>query len=96
MLAIVSLASAILSPLGPVVSAGRTITTIISYLVSICRSYCTCFRQPRRFVLPPMTTMCKLLSHCNKNYTGLQAGVGHYGVFSGNRWTNQIYPMLDF
>jgi len=43
-----------------------------------------------------MTTMCKLLSHCNKNYTGLQAGVGHYGVFSGNRWTNQIYPMLDF
>ncbi len=24
----------------------------------------------------------------------LQAGVGHYGVFSGNRWTNQIYPIL--
>jgi len=23
-----------------------------------------------------------------------QAGVGHYGVFSGNRWTNQIYPLL--
>jgi poly(3-hydroxybutyrate) depolymerase len=24
----------------------------------------------------------------------MQAGVGHYGVFSGNRWTNQIYPIL--
>jgi poly(3-hydroxybutyrate) depolymerase len=24
----------------------------------------------------------------------LQAGVGHYGVFSGNRWTSQIYPIL--
>jgi polyhydroxyalkanoate depolymerase len=24
----------------------------------------------------------------------LQAGVGHYGVFSGNRWTHQIYPIV--
>jgi len=24
----------------------------------------------------------------------VQAGVGHYGVFSGSRWTNQIYPMV--
>jgi len=24
----------------------------------------------------------------------MQAGVGQYGVFSGNRWTNQIYPLL--
>jgi poly(3-hydroxybutyrate) depolymerase len=24
----------------------------------------------------------------------MQAGVGHYGVFSGTRWTNQIYPIL--
>ena len=24
----------------------------------------------------------------------MQAGVGHYGVFSGNRWSNQIYPLL--
>ena len=24
----------------------------------------------------------------------LQPGVGHYGVFSGRRWTNQIYPVL--
>src|SRR6266849_1686054 len=24
----------------------------------------------------------------------MQAGVGHYGVFSGKRWTNQIYPLL--
>ena len=23
-----------------------------------------------------------------------QAGVGHYGVFSGSRWNNQIYPLL--
>jgi poly-beta-hydroxyalkanoate depolymerase len=26
-----------------------------------------------------------------------QAGVGHYGVFSGRRWNNEIYPLLrDF
>jgi polyhydroxyalkanoate depolymerase len=24
----------------------------------------------------------------------LQAGVGHYGVFSGSRWQNQIYPVV--
>jgi poly(3-hydroxybutyrate) depolymerase len=24
----------------------------------------------------------------------MQAGVGHYGVFSGNRWINQVYPLL--
>ena len=24
----------------------------------------------------------------------LQAGVGHYGVFSGRRWSSQIYPIL--
>ena len=27
----------------------------------------------------------------------LQAGAGHYGVFSGRRWNNEIYPLLrDF
>ncbi len=24
----------------------------------------------------------------------MQAGVGHYGVFSGRTWQNQIYPMV--
>jgi polyhydroxyalkanoate depolymerase len=24
----------------------------------------------------------------------MQAGVGHYGVFSGNRWNSQIYPLV--
>jgi poly(3-hydroxybutyrate) depolymerase len=24
----------------------------------------------------------------------LQAGVGHYGVFSGSRWNNEIYPKV--
>ena len=24
----------------------------------------------------------------------VQAGVGHYGVFSGKRWQNQIYPVV--
>jgi poly(3-hydroxybutyrate) depolymerase len=24
----------------------------------------------------------------------MQAGVGHYGVFSGKRWTGQIYPIV--
>ncbi len=25
----------------------------------------------------------------------MQAGVGHYGVFSGKRWENQVYPILQ-
>jgi polyhydroxyalkanoate depolymerase len=25
----------------------------------------------------------------------LQAGVGHYGVFSGRRWETQIYPIVQ-
>jgi poly(3-hydroxybutyrate) depolymerase len=29
-----------------------------------------------------------LKTHC------VQAGVGHYGVFSGKRWQNQIYPVV--
>jgi poly(3-hydroxybutyrate) depolymerase len=24
----------------------------------------------------------------------MQAGVGHYGVFSGKRWENQILPIV--
>ena len=24
----------------------------------------------------------------------MQAGVGHYGVFSGKRWEGQIYPIV--
>ncbi len=24
----------------------------------------------------------------------LQAGVGHYGMFSGKRWNGQIYPVI--
>jgi len=24
----------------------------------------------------------------------MQAGVGHYGVFSGKRFQNQIYPLM--
>ncbi len=24
----------------------------------------------------------------------LQAGVGHYGVFSGRRWESQVYPQV--
>jgi len=24
----------------------------------------------------------------------VQTGVGHYGVFSGRRWSNYIYPIM--
>ena len=24
----------------------------------------------------------------------MQTGVGHYGVFSGRRWEEQVYPMV--
>ena len=30
----------------------------------------------------------------NRKRHHLQPGVGHYGVFSGRRWTNQIYPLV--
>ena len=30
--------------------------------------------------------------HMKRHY--LQAGVGHYGVFSGRKWANQIYPQV--
>ena len=30
--------------------------------------------------------------YMRKHY--VQAGVGHYGVFSGKRWQNQIYPLI--
>ncbi len=29
---------------------------------------------------------------CKRHH--LQAGVGHYGVFCGKRWENQIYPIV--
>jgi poly(3-hydroxybutyrate) depolymerase len=33
-----------------------------------------------------------LRTYLKRHY--VQAGVGHYGVFSGSRWTNQIYPTV--
>jgi polyhydroxyalkanoate depolymerase len=37
--------------------------------------------------------MCtKLRPYLKRHH--MQAGVGHYGVFSGKRWENQIYPIL--
>ena len=26
----------------------------------------------------------------------MQAGVGHYSVFSGRKWNTEIYPLRDF
>ena len=37
--------------------------------------------------------LCKSLRPYLKRHH-MQAGVGHYGVFSGKRWENQIYPIL--
>ncbi|CAN5149874.1 polyhydroxyalkanoate depolymerase [soil metagenome] len=34
----------------------------------------------------------KLRTYMKSHY--VQAGVGHYGVFSGRRWQNQIYPVV--
>jgi len=30
----------------------------------------------------------------NRKLHHVQAGVGHYGVFNGRRWTNEIYPVV--
>ncbi len=37
--------------------------------------------------------LCSKLRPYRKKHH-MQAGVGHYGVFSGSRWQNQIYPIL--
>jgi polyhydroxyalkanoate depolymerase len=29
-----------------------------------------------------------------RRHSHLQAGVGHYGVFSGSRWETEIYPLI--
>jgi len=34
----------------------------------------------------------KLPQYLRTHY--VQAGVGHYGVFSGKRWENQVYPAV--
>jgi poly-beta-hydroxyalkanoate depolymerase len=36
---------------------------------------------------------CSKLRPYLKRYR-MQAGVGHYEVFSGKRWENQVYPIL--
>jgi poly(3-hydroxybutyrate) depolymerase len=38
-------------------------------------------------------TLCENLPDSRKTYH-LQQGIGHYGVFSGKRWRNEIYPLL--
>jgi poly(3-hydroxybutyrate) depolymerase len=35
---------------------------------------------------------CNLRPYLKKHY--IQTGVGHYGVFSGRRWSGQIYPIV--
>jgi poly(3-hydroxybutyrate) depolymerase len=37
--------------------------------------------------------LCKGIKPYRKKHY-VQAGVGHYGVFSGKRWQTQIYPMV--
>ncbi len=37
--------------------------------------------------------LCKRIPPARKTYH-LQTGAGHYGVFSGRAWQNQIYPKL--
>jgi len=38
--------------------------------------------------------LCTKLRPSKKTHH-LQAGVGHYGVFSGRRWSTQIYPRVS-
>ena len=37
--------------------------------------------------------LCSSLRPYRKKHY-MQAGVGHYGVFSGRRWAGQIYPLV--
>jgi polyhydroxyalkanoate depolymerase len=37
--------------------------------------------------------LCKGLKPYRRRHH-MQAGVGHYGVFSGKRWETQVYPIV--
>jgi polyhydroxyalkanoate depolymerase len=37
--------------------------------------------------------LCSKLRPARKKHH-MQPGVGHYGVFSGNKWQNQVYPLV--
>jgi poly(3-hydroxybutyrate) depolymerase len=37
--------------------------------------------------------LCSGISAARKRHH-VQAGVGHYGVFSGRRWANEVYPLV--
>jgi poly-beta-hydroxyalkanoate depolymerase len=37
--------------------------------------------------------LCKNLRQYLRTHY-IQAGAGHYGVFSGQRWNRQIYPVV--
>ena len=37
--------------------------------------------------------LCRSI-YANRKHHHLQAGVGHYGVFSGRKWATQIYPLV--
>ena len=37
--------------------------------------------------------LCTGLKPCLRTHY-VQAGVGHYGVFSGKHWNHQIYPVV--
>ena len=44
-------------------------------------------------VRPLTHDLCKSLKPYMKRHH-MQAGVGHYGVFSGRRWETQVYPLV--
>jgi poly-beta-hydroxyalkanoate depolymerase len=54
--------------------------------------------QPRLLLVAPMSGhFATLLRGAYRKVHHMRAGVGHYGVFSGRRWNNEIYPLLrDF
>jgi polyhydroxyalkanoate depolymerase len=38
--------------------------------------------------------LCTSIPKARKRHH-LQAGVGHFGVFSGRRWRTQVYPVVE-
>ena len=50
-----------------------------------------------RAALPPGREVFAFLglgSNIEDRLDHLQAGVGHFGVFSGRRWEGQVYPVV--
>ena len=82
--------SATIEVTGAVLRAGRDTLALseVSQVIALDERQSNQLRGPRA----DPSAHILLRPYLKRHY--MQAGVGHYGVFSGARWTHQIYPIV--